>query len=113
MSPPTPLWPLRCSCRGEEATRRRPAKVAKKTKTVAKVANKKESKKTASCKAPPEETIILEKKATGRGGEGKDYPKTIDACLHVKLTKELFVACGAEKPEHKATFWHKNNPLSQ
>ena len=87
--------------------------MAKKTKTVAKVANKKESKKTASCKAPPEETIILEKKATGRGGEDKDYPKTIDACLHVKLTKELFVACGAEKPEHKATFWHKNNPLSQ
>ena len=48
-----------------------------------------------------DETMFLMKRTTARQDE--DYAKTVDECLHVKLTKHHFEACGAEKPEHKST----------
>ena len=43
----------------------------------------------------------------------ENYAKTTDECLHVELTKQHFVACGAEKPRHKSVLCNKKNPMSQ
>ena len=49
-----------------------------------------------------------------RDKEGdEDYAKTTDECLHVELTKQHLVACGAEKPRHNSALCNKKNPLPQ
>ena len=70
-------------------------------------------KSSANAEASPEEdeTMELVKRTTPR--QDGDYTKTVDECLHVKLTKHHFEACGAEKPEHKSTLWHEKNPTSK
>ena len=75
-------------------------------------AGKKSSRK-AEATTDDDDIIVLEKRPTPRQGRDEDYAKTIDECLHVKLTKHHFDACGAEKPEHKSTLWHQKNPMSQ
>jgi hypothetical protein len=52
-----------------------------------------------------DETMLLTKKDV--------YAKTVDECLHVKLTRHHFKACGMEKPGHKSMLYHTKNPLSQ
>ena len=106
MSLPTPLWPLRCFCRCEASTR--PPKVPK-----AKAKGKNSSRKATEALSDDDDIIHLEKRPTPRQGGDKDYAKTTDECLHVELTKQHFVACGAEKPQHKSALCTKKNPLSQ
>ena len=52
-----------------------------------------------------DETMLLTKKDV--------YAKTVDECLHVKLTGHHLKACGTEKPGHKSVLYHAKNPLSQ
>jgi hypothetical protein len=106
VSLPTPLWPLRCLCRCELSTR--PTKVRK-----AKGKGTNPSRKATGSLSDDDDIIDLEKRPTPRQGGDKDYAKTTDECLHVELTKQHFVACGAEKPRHKSALCTKKNPLSQ
>jgi len=52
-----------------------------------------------------DETMLLTKKDV--------YAKTVDECLHVKLTGHHLKACGTEKPGHKSVLYHAKNTLSQ
>ena len=65
----------------------------------------------AEASSEDEETIDLVKRTTPI--QDDDYTKTVDECLHVKLTKHHFEACGANKPGHKSVLYHAKNPLSQ
>ena len=73
---------------------------------------KKSSRKTEAA-TDVDDNIFLEKRPTPRQGGDEDYAKTIGECLQVELTKHHFVVCGAEKPQHKSTLYHKKNPMSQ
>ena len=106
MSLPTPLWPLRCLCRCEASPRS--TKVHK-----AKAKGKNSSRKATEALSDDDDIIHLEKRPTPRQGGDEDYATTTDECLHVELTKQHFVACGAEKPRHKSALCNKKNPLSQ
>ena len=106
MSLPTPLWPLRCLCRCELSTR--PTKVPK-----AKGKGNNSSRKATEALSDDDDIVHLEKRPTPRQGGDEEYAKTTDKCLHVELTKQHFVACGAEKPRHKSALCTKKNPLSQ
>ena len=66
---------------------------------------------TAEATTDDDNIIVLEKRPTPRQGGDEDYAKTIDECLHVELTKHHFVACGAEKPQHRSTMYYKKNPI--
>ena len=65
----------------------------------------------AEASSEEEETMELVKRTTPRQDE--DYAKTVDECLHVKLTGHHLKACGTEKPGHKSVLYHAKNPLSQ
>ena len=65
----------------------------------------------AEASSEEEETMELVKRTTPRQDE--DYTKTVDECLHLKLTEHHFTTCGAEKPAHKSMLWHEKNLTSK
>ena len=76
-------------------------------------ARNKSSRKASEALCDDDDVIHLEKRPTSTQGGDEGYAKTTDECLHVELTKQHFVACGAEKPRHKSAVCTKKNPLSQ
>ena len=79
----------------------------------AKAKGKNSSRGTTEAESDVDDIVELVKRSTPRQGGEAHYAKTTDECLHVELTKQHFVACGAEKPRHKSALCNKKNPLSQ